>query len=91
MHLTPGMSFETVQRLAHNLGVSLRQTIEQSTTPTPPKYPPGVKGLLPRSSAQAVHSAEIDESEEPRSSAESPSATALEVALATIQAGSGHH
>jgi hypothetical protein len=30
MHLTPGMSFETVQRHAHNLGVSLRQTIKQS-------------------------------------------------------------
>jgi hypothetical protein len=91
MHLTPGMSFETVQRLAHNLGVSLRQTIEQSTTQVPPKYPPGVKGVFPRGSAQTVHSAEVDESEEPHSSADSPSVTALEAALATIQAGSGHH
>jgi hypothetical protein len=29
MHLTPGMTFETVQRLAHNLGVSLRQAVAQ--------------------------------------------------------------
>jgi hypothetical protein len=30
LHLNPGMSFETIQRYAHNLGVSLRQTIQQS-------------------------------------------------------------
>jgi hypothetical protein len=29
MHLTPSMTFETVQRLAHDLAVSLRQTISQ--------------------------------------------------------------
>jgi hypothetical protein len=48
MHLTPGMNFETVQRHSHNLGVSLRQTIQQSMPPVTPKFPPGVKGLLPR-------------------------------------------
>jgi hypothetical protein len=32
MHLTPGMTFETVQRLAHKLGVSLRQTVAQPLT-----------------------------------------------------------
>jgi hypothetical protein len=42
MHLNPVMSFETVQRHAHNLGASLRQTIQQSTQPETPKFPPGV-------------------------------------------------
>jgi hypothetical protein len=45
MHLTPDMTFEHVQRLAHNLGISLTQTIQQSSQPTPkvtpPKYPSG--------------------------------------------------
>jgi hypothetical protein len=31
MHLTPSLSFEEVQRLAHNLGISLRQTMLQSS------------------------------------------------------------
>jgi hypothetical protein len=32
MHLTTGMTFETVQRLAHNFGVSLRQAVAQPLT-----------------------------------------------------------
>jgi hypothetical protein len=32
MHLTTGKTFETVQRLAHNLGVSLRQAVAQPLT-----------------------------------------------------------
>ena len=65
MHLNPGMSFETVQRHAHNLGVSLRQTIQQSAQTTGPKFPPGVKGLIPRGiPTQSVNSAETEDTEE---------------------------
>jgi hypothetical protein len=52
--------------------------------------PPGVKGMLPRGSAQAAFSTEVDDTEEPQSATDSPSITALEAALATIQAASGH-
>jgi hypothetical protein len=91
MHLLPGMSFETVQRHAHNLGVSLRHTIKQSTMTTPPKYPPGVKGLITRTGpVQAVHSVEGVETEEQDSGSELPSLTHLEAALATVQASGGY-
>jgi hypothetical protein len=58
MHLTPGMSFETVQRLTHNLGVSLRQAMGQhQTTSIGTKTPFGIWALLPRSgSVLAVES-----------------------------------
>jgi hypothetical protein len=50
MHLKPGMSFETVQRLAHNLGVSLRQAVAQPETPSVGAMTPfGVRVLLPHS------------------------------------------
>jgi hypothetical protein len=66
MHLTPGMSSETVQRHAHNLGVSLRQTVQQSAQPVTQKFPPGVKGLLPRGgSLQSVNSTETADLEDP--------------------------
>jgi hypothetical protein len=49
MHLTPGMTFETVQRLAHNLGVSLKQAVAQPLTSSViSKQTSGVKSLLPR-------------------------------------------
>jgi hypothetical protein len=48
MRLNPGMSFETVQRHVHNLGVSLRQTIQQSVQPVTHKFPPEVRGFPPR-------------------------------------------
>jgi hypothetical protein len=49
MHLTPGMTFEVVQRLAHNLGVSLRQAVAQPlTSSVVRRQPSGVKSLLPR-------------------------------------------
>jgi hypothetical protein len=48
MRLTPGMTFETVQRLAHNLGVSLRQAVAQPLTPfVVSRKTSGVKVLLP--------------------------------------------
>jgi hypothetical protein len=60
MHLTPGMSFETGQRLADNLGVSIRQAVAQPQTPSfGTKTPFGVRALLPRSgSVLAVESQE---------------------------------
>jgi hypothetical protein len=51
MHLKPGHTFEEVQRLAHNMGLSLRQAMAQtpnSVVGVKPKYPPGLKTLLPR-------------------------------------------
>jgi hypothetical protein len=49
MHLTSGMKFETVHRLAHNLGVYLRQAVAQTPTPSlVSRQPMGVKSLLPR-------------------------------------------
>jgi hypothetical protein len=49
MHLNPGMTFENVQRLAHNLGVSLRQAVAQPLTSSVDRRQPSrVKYLLPR-------------------------------------------
>jgi hypothetical protein len=48
MHLKSELTFEEVQRIAQNLGVSLRQTMLQPTIQVAkPKIPPGVKTLLP--------------------------------------------
>jgi hypothetical protein len=92
MHLTPGMSFETVQRHAHNLGVSLRQTIQQSVPPVTQKFPPGVKGLLPRGgSVQSVNSTETANLEDPQSLVDSPTIAALEAALANTHAGNSYY
>ena len=92
MHLTPGMSFETVQRHAHNLGVSLRQTIQQSVPPLTPKFPPGVKGLLPRGvSVQSVNSTETADLEDTQSLVDSPTMAALEAALANTHAGNSYY
>jgi hypothetical protein len=49
LHLAPGMTFETVKHLAHNLGVSLRQAVVRPPTPSVvSRQPAGVKYLLPR-------------------------------------------
>jgi hypothetical protein len=49
MHLKPEQTFEEVQRLAQNFGISLRQTLLQPTQPVAKhKLPPGVKTLLTR-------------------------------------------
>ena len=92
MHLTPGMSFETVQRHAHNLGVSLRQTIQQSVPPLTPKFPPGVKGLLPRGvSVQSVNSTETADLEDTQSLVDPPTMAALEATLANTHAGNSYY
>jgi hypothetical protein len=91
MHLTPGMSFETVQRHAHNLWVSLRQTIQQSAKPVTHKFPPGVKVLLPRGgSVQSVNSTETAVLEDPKSFVDDPTMAALEAALANTHAGNNY-
>ena len=91
MHLNPGMSFETVQRHAHNLGVSLRQTIQQSAQTTGPKFPPGVKGLIPRGiPTQSVNSAETEDTEEYPSKGNFPTVAVLEAALASTQTGNSY-
>jgi hypothetical protein len=61
MHLTPGMTFETVQRLAHNLGISLRQAVAQPVVSSlASRQPMGVKSLLP--GPGSVHAVESPES-----------------------------
>jgi hypothetical protein len=50
LHITPGMSFDQVQRVAHNLGTSLRQTMAQAPRAKAIKTPLGVKHLLDRGS-----------------------------------------
>jgi hypothetical protein len=46
--MTTGMTFEAVQRLAHNLGVSLRQAVVQTPTPSlVSRQLMGVKSLFP--------------------------------------------
>jgi hypothetical protein len=91
MHLTPGMSYETVQRHAHNLGVSLRQTIQQSVQPETPKFPPGVNGSLPRGgSVQSVNSTETADLEDHQSFVDDPTMAALETALENTHTGNSY-
>jgi hypothetical protein len=91
MHLTPDMTFEHVQRLAHNLGISLRQTIQQSSQPTPkvtpPKYPSGVKAFLPRSGSVHTVDSETEGMDERPCSAYQASLEEVEVAIASARAG----
>jgi hypothetical protein len=85
------MSFETVQRHAHNLGVSLRQPIQQSAQPVTGKVPPGVKRLLPRGgSVRSVNSTETADLEDPQSFVDYPTMAALEAALANTNAGNSY-
>jgi hypothetical protein len=60
MHLTSGMTFETVQRLSHNLGVSRRQAVAQPLTfSVNRRQPSRVKSLLSRpGSVLAIESQE---------------------------------
>jgi hypothetical protein len=61
MHLTPGMTFETVQRSAHNLGISLRQAVAQPVVSSlASRQPMGVKSLITR--PVSVHAVESPES-----------------------------
>jgi hypothetical protein len=92
MHLTPGMSFETVQRLAHNLGVSLRQAVAQPQAQSQGvKHPFGVKALLPRpGSVLAVESQESSSIGVPPSDIEEGGYPELEANLATSQAAGGY-
>jgi hypothetical protein len=46
--VTPGMWFDQVQRMAHNLGTSLGQTMAQVPTVKVIKTPAGIKPLLAR-------------------------------------------
>jgi hypothetical protein len=88
MHLNPGVSFETVQRHAHNLGVSLRQTIQQSAQSSSSRVPLWVKVLVPRgNSAQSVNSTETADAEEYLSKGDFPIIAALEAALAITTTG----
>jgi hypothetical protein len=48
LHVIPGMSFDQVQRMAHNLGTSLRQPVPQVPTVKVIKTPTGVKPFLAR-------------------------------------------
>jgi hypothetical protein len=48
LHVTPGMSFDQVQRMAHNLGTSLRQTVAQVPRVKVIKTTAWVKPLLAR-------------------------------------------
>jgi hypothetical protein len=84
MHLNPGMSFETVQRHAHNQGVSLRLTIQQSAQSSSARVPLGVNVLVSRgNSAQSVNSTETADAEEYLSKGDFPTMAALEAALAS--------
>jgi hypothetical protein len=91
MHLTPGMSFETVQRHAQNLGVSLRQTIQQSAQPAIHKFPPGIKGLLPRGGpVQSVNATETADLDYPQSFVDETNMAASEAALENTHTGNSY-
>jgi hypothetical protein len=89
MHLTPSLSFEEVQRLAHNLGISLRQTMLQfSQGGVKPKLPPGVKPLLPRPSTVSTVETESEDYPQGFPRSEVASLREVEVALANSQLAS---
>jgi hypothetical protein len=46
LHVTPGMSFDQFQRMAHNWGTSLRQTVAQLPTVKVISIPAGVMAFL---------------------------------------------
>jgi hypothetical protein len=48
LHVTPGMSFDQVQRMAHNFGTSLRQTVAKFPTVKVINTPAGLKPFLAR-------------------------------------------
>jgi hypothetical protein len=92
MHLTPGMTFETVQRLAHNLGVSLRQAVAQPPAPSVvSRQLSGVKSLLPRlGSVLAMESQESSSIGVPPSDQEQGGYPELEANMAATPAADGY-
>ena len=83
MHLKPELTFEEVIRLAHNLGVSLRQTMLQPTRQADrTKVPPGVKALLTRMDSVNTVETESGEPVVDPTQAEEASLQEVEVALA---------
>jgi hypothetical protein len=92
MHLTPGMTFETVQRLAHNLGVSLRQAVAQHPAPSVvSRQPAGVKSLLPRQgSVLATESPESSSIGVPPSNQQEGGFSEFEANMATVPAANGY-
>jgi hypothetical protein len=93
MHLTPGMTFETVQRLAHNLGVSLRQAVAQSLTSSViSRQPSGVKSLLPRpGSVLAIESQESTSIGSPPPDQENGCYPEMEAHMAAASAAHGYY
>jgi hypothetical protein len=92
MHLTPGMTFETVQRLAHNLGVYLRQAVAQPPAASAvSRQPSGVKSLLPRpGSVLVMESQESSSIGVPPSYQEKGGYPELEANMAAATAANGH-
>jgi hypothetical protein len=91
MHLKPELTFEEVQRLAQNLGISLRQTMLQPTQPVAkPKLPPGVKTLLTR--PNYVHTVETTSGDQVDHTAQEQEASLhyVEVALAHAHLAQAH-
>jgi hypothetical protein len=88
MHITPDMTFETIQMLAHNLGISLRQTIQQSSPKvTPPQYPSGIKALFTHSGSVHAVDSETEGAYERLFSQYQASLEEVEVAIASARAG----
>jgi hypothetical protein len=92
MHLKPGMSFETVQRLAHNLCVTLRHAVAQPQTKSVgTKTPFGVRTLIPSSgSVLVVESQESSSVGVQPSDLEEGSYPELEANMAAGQAAGGY-
>jgi hypothetical protein len=92
MHLKPELNFEEVQRLAQNLGVSLRQTMLQPTSQVAkPKIPPGVKTLLPRLTSINTCETESGDSIAYTAQAEEASLHEVEIALAHAHLAHEHN
>jgi hypothetical protein len=91
MHLKPEITFEEVQRLAQNLGISLRQTMLQPTQPVAKsKLPPGVKTLLIRpTSVNTVETTSGDQLN-PTAQEQDASLHEVEVALAHAHLAQAH-
>jgi hypothetical protein len=88
MHPNLGMSFETVQQHAQNLGVSLRETIKQSAQSSSTRIPLGVKRLVPRgNSALSVNSTKTADAEEHLSKGDFPTIAAFEADMASTTTG----
>jgi hypothetical protein len=93
MHLTPGIALETVQRLVHNLGVSLRQAVAQTPTPSVFSRPPsGVKSLLLlQGSVLAIESQESTSVGSPLPDQETGFCPEMEANIAAAAAANRHY